>query len=809
MSVLRRFDTAELVLTQRMALEKPLLALVLLGTISFSIATGEAGYLLLIMLGVGVNALALRLRSEIYLPRYVVNAAVLLATLLAARDAMHTAQFFITLGHYLMLILFCKLFERKRNRDYAQLIAISVVLVLDSALLTIGIWFGVVLLLFVPLGSYVAMILTLKISLDRQAQAVLSAEKAPVDPRRLVWTTSGPFPRRALLRWTLYSSIGGLLTAVVVFLVMPRVQPGSLFSVGQVPFGGFRYSGFGRQNMNLTEVGRITADRRVVMDVKLNNRAGENLGRLGQGAYLRGAVYGNYSDGHWNVLGRERLWLRDAGLPAAPNEVIQHVTMDPSLLPSLFALSPVLTLEEVEEGTLSAMSPDVPGAPAAPLSAVRYVAYSCQRPFTPAQRDYLRIRHQEIVLPREGVANPRGRGFRGSRSRPAWPGGGSFRPREGGPSVPTDRIPARVAELAKNWCQDLLDQRQPLLDQRQRELAQRPPDAPGEAGAAQAPPDREIGKLNLAIAQRLVDRLHEGYTYTLDLSAIPPDSDPVEAFLFETRQGHCEFFASAMTLMARSLGVEARMIGGFLADDYSPTSKSYTVRAADAHAWVEVYTNADDWTLLDPTPGGGREAVQSQPKGTGPRDLWNRIRFVWNTRVLGYGEADRQNLFGRFLTWFRESGRRAGAAVRQSAQEFWRLAKEGKWDWSMLAVALPGLAAGGLLLALVLLVRFLRRRRLRRAQRADLRAMPAFYRRLAKQLARKGLPQQQAQTAQEYLLEAQRRYDLPPRSVAAVVQAAYRQRWAGAALPADQAATAQAAAEDIRQHLRKGVARSQ
>ena len=75
------------------------------------------------------------------------------------------------------------------------------------------------------------------------------------------------------------------------------------------------------------------------------------------------------------------------------------------------------------------------------------------------------------------------------------------------------------------------------------------------------------------------------YAYTLDLSG-PSPADPLAYFLFDRRAGHCEYFAAAMTVMLRNLGVPARYVNGYLSGEYNDLGGDYIVRARDAHSWV-------------------------------------------------------------------------------------------------------------------------------------------------------------------------------------------------------------------------------
>ncbi|CAN5877594.1 hypothetical protein BH23ACT11_BH23ACT11_19390 [soil metagenome] len=93
--------------------------------------------------------------------------------------------------------------------------------------------------------------------------------------------------------------------------------------------------------------------------------------------------------------------------------------------------------------------------------------------------------------------------------------------------------------------------------------------------------------------------------YPYDLS-IPPqraDMDAVEYFLFEEQRGYCEQFSSSLAVMARTLGIPARVTTGYVSGEYNPFTGLYEVKASDAHAWVEVYFPGQGWATFDPTPG--------------------------------------------------------------------------------------------------------------------------------------------------------------------------------------------------------------
>src|ERR1035437_9941888 len=126
----------------------------------------------------------------------------------------------------------------------------------------------------------------------------------------------------------------------------------------------------------------------------------------------------------------------------------------------------------------------------------------------------------------------------------------------------------------------------PALDSRIGELARS--FAAGEAG-------------DLARARAIERHLRSTYGYTLEL----PDrevADPLANFLFVRRKGHCEYFASSMAVMLRSLGIPSRLATGFQSGLYNPVSELWLVRASDAHSWVEAWIPGYGWTTFDPTP---------------------------------------------------------------------------------------------------------------------------------------------------------------------------------------------------------------
>lgn len=89
--------------------------------------------------------------------------------------------------------------------------------------------------------------------------------------------------------------------------------------------------------------------------------------------------------------------------------------------------------------------------------------------------------------------------------------------------------------------------------------------------------------------------------YNESIPAPPRGSDPIEWFLFETRQGYCNYYATAMIMMLRSQGIPARMAAGFAQGTWDPERSAFLVRERDAHTWVEVYFPGYGWVEFEPT----------------------------------------------------------------------------------------------------------------------------------------------------------------------------------------------------------------
>lgn len=180
--------------------------------------------------------------------------------------------------------------------------------------------------------------------------------------------------------------------------------------------------------------------------------------------------------------------------------------------------------------------------------------------------------------------------------------------------------------------------------------------------------------------------------YTYEVRPLPAAGDAVDQFLFEMRHGYCTYYASAMVVMARSLGIPARMATGYVSGEYDDATGVYTVREADAHAWPELYLDGR-WLPFEPTPirplpaRGDRSTatpvpvlpVEPESGPLPPGRLWPAIATVLLLAfVAGVWLMLRRQLVGpvaNFQARLERQGRRVGVPwpVGASLQEYGRL----------------------------------------------------------------------------------------------------------------------------------------
>jgi len=254
-------------------------------------------------------------------------------------------------------------------------------------------------------------------------------------------------------------------------------------------------------------------------------------------------------------------------------------------------------------------------------------------------------------------------------------------------------------------------------------------------------------------AEAIEDYLQKQYGYTLQLPSAP-QRDPVAYFLFERKAGHCEYFASSLALMLRTLGIPARVVNGFRSGEFNSVTGSYIVRGRDAHSWVEAYFPRYGWITFDPTPPGAAASSGA----------WNRaglyvdaLREFWREWVINYDFAHQMSLSNdvavRSRQWFdgaRLWMRQRYAALLERARQVKAQAERSPRRTVGMALAVIALVI--LLLNIGRLRRMVRVRRLvRNPASAPQAAASIWYGRMLRSLGRRGWRKLPAHTPKEFV----------------------------------------------------------
>ncbi|MGH9566216.1 MAG: transglutaminaseTgpA domain-containing protein, partial [Candidatus Angelobacter sp.] len=247
--------------------------------------------------------------------------------------------------------------------------------------------------------------------------------------------------------------------------------------------------------------------------------------------------------------------------------------------------------------------------------------------------------------------------------------------------------------------------------------------------------------------------LQSHFGYTLQL---PPGNvaDPLANFLFVRKRGHCEYFASAMAIMLRTLGIPTRVVTGFRTGEFNDLSGQYVVRASDAHAWVEAYFANYGWISFDPTPS----ISTPNPAGWERAGLYlDAFQSFWREWVVNY-DASHQHSLGRDV--FQRSQQtgfhlqiwlhKHYASWLRRARRIWVAGSRSPQRWALYAFF------GLLLLVLAVSARgvwkwFKRARLASKPAKAPVLAASIWYERMTRLLSRRGLRKTTGQTPQEFV----------------------------------------------------------
>jgi hypothetical protein len=257
---------------------------------------------------------------------------------------------------------------------------------------------------------------------------------------------------------------------------------------------------------------------------------------------------------------------------------------------------------------------------------------------------------------------------------------------------------------------------------------------------------RKSGARTWYDAARAVESyLRDNYGYSLQMKA--GGADPLADFLFNVKQGHCEYFATALAVMLRTQGIATRIVNGFLPGEYNSAAGAFTVRQSDAHSWVEVYfPQTNSWMTFDPTPPAGRTSHERTGLAGALSKYSEALELMWFQYVVGYDKDEQRSLVTSFRKTLFDLQGSSSRKLEQLRNAFPRLMRP----------IIVGAISLGLLIALLFVGRRVQRLGWRQGVRVwqtttELeRTRVDFYARWLRALERRGIRRELYQTPLEF-----------------------------------------------------------
>lgn len=599
-----------------------LYALVMLGISGFAFAAESPGVWVLAAGCIGVNFWLTYTGRFRPIPRFVANIVTVFGVLvLLAVLQQNEGAPLLVIGHFLVLLQIVKCFEQRANRDFAQLLVLSLLLMVAASISTANLVFGVVLVVYLFLSLYCCLLFHLKVEAD-YARQIHGLPDADEHPSKIKQDQAGL--ARSMRRIIIAISLGAVASAVVTFVLFPRGGAAGLFGPSQ-----FRASqsltGFS-DSVNFQNVARITQNTQEIARVTVTRRDTPYQGIL----MLRGVTLDTYTgDGKAPGMPDSYQWMRTAATGRAiPLNGIRNRWMLVSNDPTEGSIRQIITLSPTNTNVMFAIG-GVRSFKFEDDAEYRYVA--ADEVLQTAEVLTRKIRY-EVMSTGELTSAPAASDDYFQRIR--------------------SNIPASIEPIARSVAVSGYDENsRPLAPQR--------------------PKGEFVTDVDILIAQNIERYLRDNFTYTLDLTdaARVGDRDPLVAFLTDFKRGHCEYFAGAMALLCQSMDIRARVVVGFKCDEYNALGDYYTVKQSHAHAWVEVLSSEGRWVTFDPTTSNEEMTMQMDT-------LWQRLRAVfgfledqWEDAVIAFDQNRRTNMLA--------------AAARQTSQGVSRgmeLAKD-LWNW--------------------------------------------------------------------------------------------------------------------------------
>jgi len=576
-------------------------ALVLLAIVGVSVATRSIG---LLLVGGVLAALSWyvtegpRGRS---LPNWTANILIIAASLNVVVELIGaTNDILSVLGRFVVFLTLIKLYQHKSPRDYAQLLGLSLLLMLVGCIQSNTLLFAVTVLLYAVMGLYVLLVFQLYAAHERNRAARLAATPSAYRQTPSLQPIVGRRTGVHLRTLMVFIAAGGFGASILLFVLFPRDIGQGVVRLSTVD----RLTGY-TDEVNLTSGTRITSSRRVVMNLRVQGSAPNELLRL------RGAVLDRYDGrGRWSrsaMHHQQMITTEPPGLTSLGAQI-----EGPTILQEFDLLAPSRTVFSVSVPTgIGAPHPYRFRFDRSSLTLLHTEAGAIHRYTVSAQRDPTESTLRLLV----GRANPDGASI----------------------VRQFETFDPRVRRLALDLLAAV-------------GLNDRPP-ADGEARWA----------FNAAGARALTGYLQGGrYRYETDLRSVRlggPDSaaaDPIVQFLFESRIGHCEYFASALAVLCNTAGIPARLVTGYIALERDDRTGQYIIRESNAHAWVEVSTSPYRWETFDPTPAGTLHNLHGTRYTRTDRWRWlfDQMEAKWSNAFIAFDHrAQRRMISALDLGW--------------------------------------------------------------------------------------------------------------------------------------------------------------
>jgi transglutaminase-like putative cysteine protease len=586
---------------------------------SYALAAEKPLFLMLGLAGAVVSSLIVerRLAGRSPAPRWLLNALVVAAALnLGFEFVRADRQDVISrLSDFLSLVMLIKMLDRGRVRDERQLLALAVFVTIGAVLTGQSLGLGLALLAMTPVAICSVVLLQLMGNAEQElaAMARVGRDRGAVEQRdRWKSLRTARSAWRAGLACVALSAAGG----VVVFVVAPRQVASQLSGLGGARTGAPAVTGY-RDQFRLGEAGLLSQSSETVMDIVVKDAQGQELRELSAPLYLRGNVLDTYDPltGAWTRAEVVRASPPSDSSPSSDHEAFVRLGNGSMALGDRSLGRVPLTLEVSQRAAQ--------GSQFAPM-------------FAP-------LRTVQVKGP--GQATMRFDALTNLLSA-NWSGGrlvysvvsvsGYTEPVRRVPQIDPASIPPAARDLASR-----------VLSEARVEL-----------GSSDQPPEPQVVR---AAAQALSAHLRSSFQYTLEMEAPPEGSgvDPLTYFLTQRRMGHCEYFAAAMAAMLQSQGVGARVVTGYVAQEFNDLTSRFVVRQSDAHAWCEVMVEPGRWETFDPTPPAGLLVTQRRQRSVGAwvRQAWEAVEFSWLDNVVAYESGIKVDILGQV------SGRRGTEAT--------------------------------------------------------------------------------------------------------------------------------------------------